>query len=377
MKRREFALAAAASFIGARAFAARTEPGVTDTEILLGQTGVLSGPLAPGALALQGGARLAFEEANARGGVSGRKLRLVALDDGFDPARAQANFKALVQEHRVFACVLSIGAMTTLAGVPVLREQDVPLIGPVGVVDSAREKTAGIAYYTRASQKRESDSLVSHFGVLGLKRVAVAYLATPGGQEVLGQVQAALKTQGLELVGSAGVAPDGSNASDAGRTLAGMNAQAVILFLSGPAAATLMKAVWDKGAAPNFYGMSILAGDVTARLLGEQSKGLAVSQVTPYPWDAANPDANQYRKACENGQVPVGYHSYEGYLAGRVTIEALRQAGRDLTREKMHASLRKLKVRVGGMDVDFTGGRATGTQFVELVRVRNDGKYVR
>lgn len=376
MKRRQFVLAAAGT-MGVPALAARTEPGVTDAGVLLGQTAVLSGPLSPGALALQGGARVALEEANANGGVHGRRLKLVALDDGFDPAKAQANFRALVQDHQVFACMLSAGAGATLAGLPVLRERNVPLIAPVAVVDSVREKTDGVAYYTRASQQRESEALVSHFGILGLKRIAVAHLATPGGQEVLGQVQAATQKLGLQMAGAASVAPDGSNAAEAGKAVAGMNAQAVILYLSGAPAATLMKAAWEKGAMPGFYGMSILAGDVTARLLGDQSRGLAVSQVTPYPWDAANADANQYRKSCEKAQVPVGYHSYEGYLAGRVTVEALRQAGRDLTRERLHAALRKLKLRVGGMDVDFSGGRSTGSQFVELVRVRQDGKYVR
>jgi len=58
-------------------------------------------------------------------------------------------------------------------------------------------------------------------------------------------------------------------------------------------------------------------------------------------------------------------------------VEALRAAGRDLTRERLHASMRKLKLRVGGMDFDFSSGRQTGTQFVEMVRVRADGKYVR
>lgn len=138
-----------------------------------------------------------------------------------------------------------------------------------------------------------------------------------------------------------------------------------------------MRASAEQGAAPSFYGLSILAGDVTARLLGEQSRGFAVSQVTPYPWDAANADANQYRKQCDKAQVPVGYHSYEGYLAGRVAVEALRQAGRDPSRAGLHAALRTLKLRVGGMDVDFSGGTGTGSQFVELVRVRPDGKYVR
>lgn len=376
MKRRDFVLAAAAGRMATPLLAARTEPGVAENEILLGQSAVLSGPLAPGALALQGGAKLAFEEANAKG-VNGRRIKLVALDDGFDPARAQANYRALLQEHKVFACVLGVGAIPTLAGLPVLQEANVPHIAPVGVVDSVRDKTQGTAYYTRASQQREADALVSHFGTLGLQRIAVAHLATPGGQEVMGQVQEAVKRRGLQLVASAAMAPEGGNAAEVSKTLAASGAQAVILFVSGAPAAAVMKGVWALGAAPTFYGMSILAGDVTVKLLGEQSKGLAISQVMPYPWDAANADANAYRKACDRHGVPVGYHSYEGFLAGGVIVEALRKAGRDLTRERLHAALRALKMRLGGVDFDFTGGRHTGTQFVELVRVRADGKFVR
>ena len=91
MDRRHFMLTAAASVAAPYAFAARSpEAGVTDTEILLGQSAVLSGPLSAGALAMQGGAKLAFDEANAKAGVAGRKLKLLALDDAFDPAKAQA-----------------------------------------------------------------------------------------------------------------------------------------------------------------------------------------------------------------------------------------------------------------------------------------------
>jgi ABC-type branched-subunit amino acid transport system substrate-binding protein len=205
----------------------------------------------------------------------------------------------------------------------------------------------------------------------------VAHIGTPGGQEALSQLDAAATRHELRLTGSIPVAPDGKDAGDAGKALAHMDAQVVIMFLSGSPAAEVMKSVWAQGAAPSFYGMSILAGDVTAKLLGDQSKGLTISQVTPYPWDTADPDVNSYRKGCAAAQVPVGYHSYEGYLAGRTAIEALRQAGHDLTRERLHTALRRLKVRIGGMDLDFSNGRYTGSDFVELVRVRNDGKFVR
>lgn len=379
MDRRHFlAAAGAAATLPATAFAARSpEAGVSDSEILLGQSAVLTGPLSAGALAMQGGARLAFEEANARGGIAGRKLKLVALDDGFDPARAKANYEALVRQHQVFACVLGIGAGTVLAGLPVLKEANVPLVGATAVVDSAREKTQGVAYFTRASQQRESDALVQHLQILGIRKLAFAYIGTPGGQEVLGQVREAAAKHGLELVAATPVAPDGANAAEAGALIARAQPQATFLFLSGPAGAAVIGAVLANGAAPQFYGMSILAGDVTARMLGDQSKGLAISQVTPYPWDAANGDANQFRKGCEQAQVPVGYHSYEGYIAARVLVDALRQTGRDLTRARLHAVLRGLKTRVGNADIDFAGGQHTGSRFVELVRVRPDGKFVR
>jgi len=380
MDRRQFMVAAgAAATTPLAALAARSpEAGITDTEILLGQSAVLTGPLSAGALAMQGGAKLAFDEAsNAKGALFGRKLKLIALDDAFDPAKAQANYEALVRQHQVFACVLGIGAGSVLAGLPTLKEANVPLVGATAVVDSAREKTQGVAYFTRASQQRESDALVQHLQILGVRKIALAHIATPGGQEVLGQVKDAAKQHGVELLGSAAVAPDGSNAADAGQAIAKLQPQATLMFLSGPSGAALIKAVLANGGAPAFYGMSILAGDVTAKLLGDQSKGLAISQVTPYPWDAANADPNQYRKACEKAQVPIGYHSYEGYIGGRVLVEALRQAGRDLTRAKLHAALRNLKTRVGGAEIDFTGGQHTGSKFVELVRVRPDGKFVR
>jgi branched-chain amino acid transport system substrate-binding protein len=378
MDRRNFLLAAGASLAATPSIAARTpEAGITDTEILLGQSAVLTGPLSPGALASQGGARIAFDDANAQGGIAGRKIRLLALDDAFEAAKAKANYEALVQEHKVFACFMGIGALGTLAGLPVLRENGVPLVGAIGVVDSARDKTEGVAYYTRASQQREADALVQHLSTLGMRRISVAYIGTPGGKEVLGQLDTAVKKLGLELLGSAAVAPDGSNVVEAAKTLAAYPTQSCILFLSGPAAAALMKAVWANGGSPAFYGMSILAGDVTAKLLGDQSRGLAISQVMAYPWDSANADSNKYRYGCEKAQVPVGYHSFEGYVSARVLIEAMRQTGRELTRARLHSTLRKLKSRVAGMDFDFTGGQHTGSRFIELVRVRPDGKFVR
>ena len=372
--RRSFLLGAGALLAGAPG-ARAAEPGVGDGEILLGQSCVLSGPLGGGGTSLQGGISLALEQANARGGIGGRRLRLLALDDAFDPARAQANYQALARQ--ALACIGGAGAGQTLAALPVLQEHGMALVGASAVIDSAREKTRGLAYYTRASQEREAEVLVQHLHTLGITKIAFVHLATPGGREVLGQVQAALASRGLKMSGAVAVATDGRDVEAAGKALAALQPQAALLFLTGAPAAALMKAVWENHASPAFYGMSILPGEVTARLLGTQTRGLAISQVTPYPWDGANADAVEFRRGAEKAGMHVDYHGYEGYLSARVLIEALKPLGRDVTRAKLLASLQRLKTRIAGVDYDFSGGRHTGSTFVELVQVRYDGKFVR
>ncbi len=377
MHRRTLLGACCAAVASPHALARSTDSGVTDNEILLGQSAVLSGQLSPGAIAAQRGAALLFDEVNEQGGVAGRRLRILALDDALDPAKAAENYRALVQQHQVLACFLGVGAATTLAGAPVLREGGVPLVGAVAVGDAARDKTQGIAYYTRASQLRECESLAHHLATLGLRDIAIATLGTPGGQEVAAQLTSVLVKLDVKPQGVVAVAPDGSNAAEAGRQLAAQRPQAVVLFVTGAPAAGLIQACRQAGAAPAFYGMSILSGEVTMRLLGGKSPGLAIVQVTPYPWDGASADALRYRNAAEKAGVPVGYHSYEGYLAARVLVEALQRAGREVNRAKLHASLRSLKLRVGGVDFDFGGGQHTGSRFVELVYVRPDGRFTR
>jgi branched-chain amino acid transport system substrate-binding protein len=104
-------------------------PGVGEREVLLGQFAALSGPAAQLGLRLQAGMKAWFQHVNAAGGVAGRAIRLVARDDGYEPERALAAAKGLIQEDRVFALVGSVGTPTTLAAVPAINEAGIPLVG--------------------------------------------------------------------------------------------------------------------------------------------------------------------------------------------------------------------------------------------------------
>ena len=73
-------------------------PGVTDTEITLGQTAVFEGPASALGLGMRAGLQACFNQVNESGGVAGRKIKLITKDDGYEPDKAIANTRALIND---------------------------------------------------------------------------------------------------------------------------------------------------------------------------------------------------------------------------------------------------------------------------------------
>lgn len=347
------------------------------TDIVLGNTGVLSGPLRASVVSMLAGAQLAFSEANARGGIGGRSVRIVSLDDELKPEKAVANYEKLLSEHKVLAFFGCVGSGTTAAAAKILKESGAPLVGAYAVADSAREKTRGSAYYVRASNGREAEALVQHLTTIGITKIGVAHLDNPGGAEALKLVEVALSAHKLKPLAGTAVKSDASNVATAAQTLAAAQPQAIIMYLGGSVGGEVMKAMWALDSHPSFYGMSIVPGDLVAKVLGEKTRGLAISQVVPYPWNDIDPTANEFRRLAGAAKVPEGYLSFEGYINGLVMLDALRRAGKDLTRPRLHAALRATRMRIANMDIDFTGEKLTGSRFIELVQVTHAGRFVR
>ena len=346
-------------------------------EIVLGQSAVVSGPLGVPIRALNAGAQLAFDAVNAGGGLHGRKVRLVTLDDELAPPKAVANYKKLLDEIQVLALFNCVGSGTTASAAKVLQDSGAASVGGYAVADSARQKTAGSGFFVRASTGREAEVLVRQLTTIGIERIAVAHLDNPGGQEALALVTQALQAHKLQPVVSGGAKGDGSNIAELGGKIAAAQPQAVIMYLGGVLPADLMRAVRAAGGKPMFYGMSIVSGEVVAKSLGDSSRGLAIAQVMPFPWGQAEADVTLYQKAIGLAKQEPSYYSLEGWINAQVMIEALRRAGRDPTRAKVLAAMRALKMRVAGLDLDFSGEGIAASRFVELVQVRHDGRFVR
>ncbi|MBC7956769.1 MAG: ABC transporter substrate-binding protein [Cytophagales bacterium] len=372
MQRRPLLMAA-----GLAAFLPSTRAMAEAGEIVLGNTGILTGPLGGPVRTMLAGAGLAFAEANAAGGVVGRKIRVVSLDDELKPDKAIANYEKLLTEHKAFAFFGCVGSGTTAAAAKVLKESGAAMVGGFAVADSAREKTRGSAYYVRATSGREAEALVQHLTTIGISRIAVAHLDNPGGVEALTLIDAALAKFQLKPLASAGVKGDASNAAAVAKTLAAAAPQAVIMYLGGPLGGEVMKALWALDSHPSFYGMSIVPGELIAKVVGERARGLAISQIVPYPWNEVDAQVKEYRRLATAAKVPVGYYSFEGYVNALVMVDALKRTGSDHSRVRLHTALRATKLRIAGMDVDFTTGQHTGSRFVELVQVTHEGRFVR
>jgi branched-chain amino acid transport system substrate-binding protein len=351
--------------------------GVSANEILIGHTGILSGPLGAQVKVMLSGAQLVFDDSNRRGGVSGRSVRVLSIDDELKPDLAVANYRKLLNEEQVFAFFGCVGSGTTAAAASLLKDSGAPSIGGYAVADSAREMVRGAAYFVRSTTGRESETLVRHLTTIGMTKIGVAYLDNPGGVEVLGLIRSAMAEHKIEPFVATAMKGDGSNVADVAAKMADPQVQAVIMYLGGPLPAGLMKAVASRGSHPKFYGLSIVSGALTAKLLGDAVRGLAISQVVPYPWAPIDPLTIEFRQAAEKAQIPVDYYSFEGYLNARVLLDGLRRCGRDLSRPALHAAMRSSRLSLAGMNLDFSSGAPTGSRFVELVQVSVGGRFLR
>ncbi|HNN47134.1 MAG TPA: ABC transporter substrate-binding protein, partial [Azospira sp.] len=143
------------------------EPGVSDKEVLLGQSVALSGPAKELGSEMRSGALLYFEQVNASGGVHGRRIRLQTLDDGYEPERTTANTRKLIEEEKVLALFGYVGTPTSLAALPLFTEAKVPFVGAFTGAQALREPFNRYVFNVRASYFDETEKIVEQLTTTG------------------------------------------------------------------------------------------------------------------------------------------------------------------------------------------------------------------
>lgn len=339
---------------------------------VIGQTAALSGALAWPFVEMNKGIKAAFHEANDRGGVAGRPLRLVSLDDGGVPEQAAANARQLVEQERAFTLFACGGTTSALGAMSVVNQAKIALIAPATGADSLRAHHP-LVIHTRASYSNELAKIVQQIGTTSMTKCAVAYFDNPFGKATLAAFDAAAKRhQNTEW--KAFLVPDSlEGIPGAVDAIAAFQPASLISLAVGPNGIPFYKALRQKvKAAP--FSISFLGTKPLLEALGEDGKGITVAQVVPHPESVALPLVKAYQAAMRKvGQTQWTYSSLEGYVAARVLIEGLRRAGRPLPPDKFIEAFHTMRpLDLGGLELNYSPKDHQGTAFVELTYFTGD-----
>ncbi|APV51596.1 ABC transporter permease [Betaproteobacteria bacterium GR16-43] len=360
----------AATFAGAQ--------GVTESQIVLGQSVALSGPASELGKDMQSGAKLYFDFVNKSGGVNGRMIILKTLDDGYDPPRAVENTKKLINEEKVFALFGYVGTPTSNASLPIFTEAKVPFIGAFTGAESLRTPFNRNIFNVRASYFDETEAIVQHLTAMSVNNIAIFYQNDAYGQAGLAGVERALKKRNLELSARGTVERNTVDVAKAVEDIRKANPQAVIMISAYKSCAAYIKAMKLKGSNPTFWNVSFVGSKALAKELDSDGRGVQISQVVPFPWDPSIPVVKEYRALLAEAKGEPGYGTLEGFIAAKVTVEGIKRAGKNLNRESFTKAMESMgALDVGGFKVSFTPESHNASKFVDLTIISRDQKFVR
>ncbi|WP_382328212.1 ABC transporter substrate-binding protein [Hydrogenophaga sp. UC242_50] len=365
--------------LGGVAFAARAQSvGISDTRIVLGQSAPFSGASEQLGLQFYLGAQLFFEALNQKGGVQGRRIELRRLDDGDDPDRCAANTRQFLSEG-VFALFGYIGTLTSAAALPLATEAKLPFFAPASGAEALRVPFNRYAIHVRASYQDETAAIVRQITGTGIKKIAVFHQNDAYGQAGLEGVARALQAQNLSPVALGTVERHSVDVVKAVDEILAHRPEAIVQIGVYKACAVFVRLARGRGYTGNFYNVSVVGTQALLDELGAMAKGVLVSQVMPFPYTPVTPIASEYLAAVKArpGLVP-NHSSMEGYVAAKVFSEAAQRAGRNLTREGfIHAVQGLRNLDLGGFPVDFGPNKHTGSRFVEMTLLTEDGRIRR
>ena len=359
------------------------EPGITDTSITLGMSAPLSGPNGAYGQDMRQTIQTYFEQINKAGGIKGRKLELVALDDGYETEKTVANTKTLINERHVFGLLAYYGTSpTTEAMNGVFGPARVPLVGTISGATSLREPISTNAnsrymFNVRASYADETEAIVNQLVSLGLKSVAVFYQNDGFGKSGLDGVTQALKKHNLTPSAVSTVERNSVDVAKAVESIAKTNPQAVIMVTLYKPTAAFVKAMKKAGQNPMFMTLSPVGTEQLVQELGPDARGIGISQVVPYPWNDVVPIVREYQRVAGKAGA-YSYYGMEAYLMARTMVEGLKKVGKDLTREKLTSALESLNnADFGGYRINYSPTSRLGSHHVELTVVGPGGKILK
>ncbi|HYQ81302.1 MAG TPA: ABC transporter substrate-binding protein [Anaeromyxobacteraceae bacterium] len=364
--------------------------GVSDTEVVFGMSSPFSGAIKELGRGMRTGLEVAFAVANESGGVHGRKLRLLALDDGYEPERTKQVMQELLDQRKVFAIVGNVGSPTAAVTIPMVTAKKVVLFGALSGAPLLRKSPPDrYVFNYRPSYAEETAAAVRY--LVDVRRVdprqiGVFYQDDAFGEAGLAGVEEQLRRyrrNPADLV----KATYHRNSADVSEAIARFKKEqgkvkAVAMVATYQAAIQFVQQAKDRGLGLVFTNVSAVDANELADALTGAGPGytsdVVVTQIVPLPTSKATA-ALRYQAALEKhaiGEKP-GFLTFEGYIVGNILIEALRRAGRELDTERLVAAFEDIRGLDLGIGTPITFGpkEHQGSHKVWGTQLQPDGTW--
>jgi ABC-type branched-subunit amino acid transport system substrate-binding protein len=363
--------------------------GVLDRELVLGMVASFTGSNKERGRAMRIGWETAIAEANEAGGIHGRKLRLVALDDGYDPARTLPAMKEVVETQGAFAIVGNVGTATAAVAVPYCAEKDAVFFGALSGADLLRKTPPDrLVFNYRAGLSREAAAAVRY--LVEVRRTPPQRIALLSQDDDFGASgrRGAMKQLATYSVPEAEVLSltYPRNTADVRDAVAKLkdrakDVDAVVMTATYKPAATFVRKTKDAGLDVFYTTVSADSNGLAEELVesGQRyTERVLLTQVVPVPTSGAS-TLIRYRQSLEKhaaGEKP-GSTSLEAWIGAQIFLEALRRAGRDLDTAKLAQSLESIRdwdLGIGGA-ITFGPNDHQGSEMVWGWLLQPDGSY--
>jgi branched-chain amino acid transport system substrate-binding protein len=358
--------------------AARAEDGVSGSAILFGQVAALTGPAQDLGQGMRQGILAAFDEANRQGKIGGRALNLQSRDDGYEPEKTVDATQKILDDDHVFALIGAVGTPTSKAGQPIATAAKVPFIAPFTGAEFLRDPYNRYVVNIRASYFQETEAWIEHLTKdLGITRIAILYQDDAFGLAGLDGVQRALAKRNMTLVASGSFKRNTTAVKTALLDIMKGQPEAVVTVGPYKPVAEFIRLAHRVKLDAVFVAISFVGSNSLAQELGSEGAGVVVSQVVPSPWDKSLPVVASYQSAlaADDAKAKPGFVSLEGYLAGRLVVEALKRVDGEPTREKLLDAINAAPFDLGGVTLRYGPDKNQGSDQVFFTILQADGSF--
>ncbi len=367
--------AASCALVVTLAGAALTAPVHAQDAWVIGQSAPLSGGNAAMGRDVRDGALAYFKSVNARGGVAGKPIELVTIDDANDRKTAGANATALLAEKKAVALFGFASATLSLDAMPQAERAGTLFFAPLSGADPVR-KAPPVVFTMRASYGEEMEKILAFWTGLGMKKVVVVHYDDEVGKQNFAVVAAYLAKQSGTPPASLSLKRNQTVEESHIDELREHKPDVIINTTLSGAAAEVSKRLAKRGAFVPTSSLSFVGAQQYINAAGASAAGVSIAQVVPNP-SSNLPVVRECAKALVDAGMtqPMNSTHLEACISAKVLTEAMRRAKKPLDAAALLASMQSLgNYDTGGFSVNYSANKRHGSSFVELGMVSREGK---